>query len=186
MKAILNNKSLIYLLLSLPVLPALIGFATGDETAHKVVYPTGEWAARWLILALIIGPLHVIFGPKGWTRWLLDRRRAFGLMAFYIGAIHLVFYAVDKGAMAVIVEEFTGADIWTGWLALLLMLPLALTSNDAAMRAMKAGWKRLHMLAYPAFAATMAHWAMIGDIGALIWTVPVLVFQGWGFVKQRA
>ncbi len=184
MKGILNNRALIYLLLLLPVLPALIGFATSDVMAAEVVYATGEWAARWLLLALIIGPLHIIFGPKSWTRWLLDRRRIFGLMAFFIGTIHLIFYAVDKVSMAVVLSEFPQPGIWTGWVALLLMLPLALTSNDRAMRAMKAAWKRLHLLAYPAFVATMAHWALIGDFGALVWMVPVLLLQGWGYWKR--
>jgi sulfoxide reductase heme-binding subunit YedZ len=59
--------------------------------------------------------------------------------------------------------EIGALGIWTGWAAFLLILPLALTSNDTAMRALKAGWKRLQRLAYPAALLTLVHWMFVHD-----------------------
>jgi len=62
---------------------------------------------------------------------------------------------------------------------LALMLPLALTSNDAAMRALNQGWKRLQRLAYPAALLTLAHWIVVhnGWAEALLWFAPLGLLQ---------
>jgi len=51
--------------------------------------------------------------------------------------------------------------IWTGWAAMVLMLPLALTSNDLAMRWLKAGWKRVQRLVYPSAVLVLLHWVWV-------------------------
>ena len=63
-------------------------------------------------------------------------------------------------ALAPVLEEAGNADMFTGWLAFALFAPLAITSNDASMRALKRGWKRLHRLVYPAAILVFAHWAL--------------------------
>ena len=60
-------------------------------------------------------------------------------------------------------NEITTPGIWTGWAALALMLPLAVTSNDAAMRRLGQGWKRLQRLAYPAALLALVHGALVHD-----------------------
>ncbi|MEY3877743.1 MAG: hypothetical protein RLZZ191_1426, partial [Pseudomonadota bacterium] len=71
--------------------------------------------------------------------------------------------------------EFLALGIWTGWAAMLLFIPLALTSNDASMRALKAGWKRLQRLVYPAALLVLVHWIFIhNNLGpALVHFVPL-------------
>ena len=48
----------------------------------------------------------------------------------------------------------------TGWVALALFVPLAVTSNDIAVRALKQSWKRLHQLVYPAAILMFLHWVL--------------------------
>ena len=67
---------------------------------------------------------------------------------------------MDKASLAVILEQAAGADLLTGWLALAIFLPLAITSNDRSMRAMKRGWKRLHRLVHPTAVLVFVHWAL--------------------------
>jgi sulfoxide reductase heme-binding subunit YedZ len=77
------------------------------------------------------------------------------------------------------VAELGAPAIWTGWLAFLSLLAPALVSNDRAMRALAAGWKRIQRLAYPAAILTLVHWALIHDglVAALANFAPLLVLE---------
>jgi sulfoxide reductase heme-binding subunit YedZ len=79
------------------------------------------------------------------------------------------------GSLQAVLGELPIASIWTGWLALALMLPMALTSNQAAMKRLRAGWKRVQQLAYPAAVLTLLHWWLIHDgaIAALVHFAPL-------------
>jgi sulfoxide reductase heme-binding subunit YedZ len=59
------------------------------------------------------------------------------------------------------------------------MLPLALTSNDASVRALKRGWKRLHRLAYPAAVLVLVHWIIVHDglFEALVQAAPLALLE---------
>ena len=144
-----------------------------------MLHPTGEFSARFMIVALIISPLSVILGNRRWISWLMKRRRSFGLAAFGYGVLHLVFYVIDMEAMEPILAEFWAPGIWTGWAALLLFLPLAITSNNVSMRRLKQGWKRLQRLVYFAAMLTLAHWLLIHDGvgGALAHFIPLLLLE---------
>ena len=109
----------LWLALSLPGLGMAYELAgtTNPRIYHILVHPTGEFAARFLIIAMLATPLMLLF--KGWRgpRWLKKNRRYFGVAAFAYALAHTVFYLVDKAAMARIVEELPRLYIWTGWLA---------------------------------------------------------------------
>ena len=90
----------------------------------------------------------------------MKRRRDLGVASFAYAAIHTAIYLVNKADLGAILEEAAGFDLLIGWLALSLFVPLAITSNDASMRALKRGWKRLHRLVYPAAVLVFAHWAL--------------------------
>ena len=110
---------------------------------------------------MMIGPLSDIFGPRGWTQWLLARRRWFGFAAFLYAIAHLAFYVIDMGTLDDILGEITEHGIWTGWVAMLAMALPGLTSTDAAMRALRRGWKQLQRFAYPAALFTALHWGLL-------------------------
>ncbi|HNW19491.1 MAG TPA: ferric reductase-like transmembrane domain-containing protein, partial [Sphingorhabdus lacus] len=161
MRIILNKKPTFWLLLAIPALLMLRRYASGDVIAMDMLHPTGEWAARLMIFAMVLSPLVSLLGPKPWLNWLVQRRRASGVAAFAYSVLHLLFYLIDMGNLDDILAEFWALGIWTGWAAMLLFVPLAVTSNDASMRKLKVGWKQLQRLVYPAAVLVLVHWIFI-------------------------
>ena len=175
LRIILNKKSTFWLLLAIPALLMLRRYASGDVIAMDMLHPTGEWAARLMIFAMVLSPLVSLLGPKPWLNWLVQRRRALGVAAFAYSVLHLLFYLIDMGNLDDILAEFWALGIWTGWAAMLLFVPLAVTSNDASMRKLKAGWKQLQRLVYPAAVLVLVHWIFIHNnlVPALVHFVPL-------------
>ncbi|HZF43183.1 MAG TPA: ferric reductase-like transmembrane domain-containing protein [Sphingomonadaceae bacterium] len=131
------------------------------EDLESLLHPTGELSARLLIVALALTPLGKLFPRARAVRWLLGRRRAIGVAAFGYAALHTLFYVAAMGSADDMLAELGATGIWTGWAALALLAPLALTSTDRAQRWLRSGWKRLQRLAYPAAVLTLAHWALV-------------------------
>lgn len=153
----------------------LDSYFSGEVIAMDMLHPSGEWSARLMIIAMVLSPLVSLLGPKPWLGWLVQRRRALGVAAFAYAMLHLGFYLIDMGNIDDIFAEFWALGIWTGWAAMLLFVPVALTSNDASVRALKAGWKRLQRLVYPAAVLVLVHWIFIhNNLGpALVHFVPL-------------
>jgi methionine sulfoxide reductase heme-binding subunit len=167
---------LFWMLLSLPALLLLAGLRQPEADLDQLTAESGEWAARFLIAALMVTPLVRLVPALGGLR---RHRRAIGLAAFGTSLVHLGLYLATMGALDLVLAEIGAPGIWTGWLALLLLVPLALTSHDAAMRWLGRNWQRLQRLAYPAAILTLAHMALVHDgLGdALILGVPLLALQ---------
>lgn len=186
LRIILNHRAFIWTILSLPGLAMIYGFGTGQSDAESLLHPTGETSTRLMIIAMMLSPLLSLFGPRKWIVWLTARRRFLGVSAFLYALLHLIFYGIAMGNLTDILAEFWALGIWTGWAAMLLMLPLATTSNDAAVRALKAGWKRLQRLAYPAAVLVLVHWIFVhNNIGpALVHFIPLALLVGARYVKS--
>ena len=153
----------------------LSGYARGAADAMDLLHPSGEMSARLMIIAIAISPLISILGPRKWLQWMAVRRRALGVAAFAYALLHLVFYVIDMGNVADMIAEVLAPGIWTGWAAFILMMVPALLSNDASMRALKAQWKRLQRLVYPAAILTLLHWIWVhNNLGpALVHFIPL-------------
>jgi methionine sulfoxide reductase heme-binding subunit len=179
LRVILNSHWAFWLVLALPALPMLIGHASGSIEPTDLLRPSGETSARLMIVAMMLGPLMAVIGARPWLRWLVARRRYLGVAAFAYALLHLGYYVLDMGNVADMLAELGAPGIWTGWAALALMLPLALTSNDAAMRALRAGWKRVQRLAYPAALLLLLHWVLVHNnpTAALVHFTPLIVLQ---------
>lgn len=127
------------------------GHALGDS---------GRWAAWLLMLTLAVTPLRLALRAHAWIAWLARRRRDFGVASFAYASGHTALYLANKAALDAVLAEAGAPDMLTGWLALALFAPLAATSSDRAVRALKRSWKRLHRLVYPAALLAFAHWAL--------------------------
>jgi sulfoxide reductase heme-binding subunit YedZ len=129
----------------------------GPNVIEAVLNQTGLLALVFLVGSLACTPLKLFFG---WT-WPIRIRKLVGLMAFGYAALHFLTYAVaDQGlALSTILEDITKRKfIAVGFLALVLLVPLAVTSTNAAVRRMGfPAWKRLHRLAYVAAALGVIH-----------------------------
>ena len=191
---LLRSPYWLWALLSVP--PVLWTYealtSTNDRILHILVHPTGEWAARLLIVTLLASPLVLLL--RGWRgpQWLKKNRRYLGVASFGYALLHLVFYLGDKGSLARILGELDRAYIWTGWLAFAIFVPLALTSMDAAQRAMGRHWKTLQRTTWAAAVLTLVHWASLHGwdhpTAALVQFAPLAlleVYRIWYWTLRR-
>jgi sulfoxide reductase heme-binding subunit YedZ len=180
-RSILSSRALLWALLAVPAVPMIVRAFDSDLYFEELLHPSGEWSARLIILALMITPLSMIFRGHRWVAWLLRRRRAIGVAGFSYALLHLLFYVLDMETVQNMLAEALALGIWTGWAAFFLLLPLALTSNDASMRALKGSWKRLQRLAYPAALLTLVHWVFVHDnvTAALLNFAPLALLEAW-------
>ena len=127
------------------------GHAIGDS---------GDWAAWLLLVTLAVTPVRLLARKWALSKWLVRRRRDLGVASFAYAALHTAIYLWQKMPAGTALSEAGEWQYLTGWLALALFVPLAITSNDASMRALRRNWKRLHRLVYPAAVLTFVHWAL--------------------------
>jgi len=161
-------------------LPAL-GFSYEAATAtdlrviEGLLHPTGEMSARLLIITMLASPLALAF--RGWRgpAWLKRNRRYLGVASFGYAALHTLFYLIETGTLSQILGQVPQVEIWSGWIAFAIFVPLALTSMDAAQRIMGRHWKTLQRATYPAAAATLLHWAALED-----WAHPAAALTHFG------
>ena len=158
---IANSRYLVWVLLALPGVLLLYGFARQWFYYGEVLHISGKLSAWLLVFALAITPLRLLFTGAGWIRWLLRRRRCLGVAAFAYGLLHAVVYVDRQASAAVVFDASLSFDMWTGWVALAILLLLALTSNDASVRGMGRAWKKLHRWVYAAAVLAFAHWVFI-------------------------
>jgi sulfoxide reductase heme-binding subunit YedZ len=160
LKRILASRPFLWALLAAPAAWIVYAYATDALSYGEVIHVTGDTSVRLLIVTMAATPLRLMFPRAGWAMWLLRRRRDFGVATFGYALFHLVVYVIRKAGLDLILSEGLQPELLTGWLAFALFLPLAVTSNDASVRWLKRGWKRLHWLVYPAAALTFAHWLL--------------------------
>ena len=186
-KSLLNQRPTLCLILALPGIPLLAGVLSGSMTPHVALHPTGETATRLMIIAMLISPLRVIFPRSAFLYWFLRRRRDIGVASFVYALAHTVFYLIDKGTLAAIMGELGETGIWTGWLAMLIFVPLALTSNDYAVRMMGRMWKSLQRWTYAAAVLVVAHWAFVdgGIGGVIVHFLPLAALEAWRVYKTQ-
>jgi sulfoxide reductase heme-binding subunit YedZ len=132
----------------------------GADPLKVLEQEIGLIALQLLIAALAVTPLRDLTRIN-----LLRFRRFLGLMAFYSAAMHFtIWLSLDRQFdWPRIVEDLTKRPfIMVGMAALALLVPLAATSNDAALRRLGgAAWRKLHRLAYPATALAAAHFVWL-------------------------
>lgn len=134
----------------------------GVNPVEASIHHTGQWALRCLLLTLAVSPLAKLLRLPT----LVTLRRMCGLYAFTYAVIHLLLYfGLDR--------EFSVAELWAdvlkrwyitlGMTALILMLPLALTSTAKAIRRLGARrWQKLHRLVYLVGAFAVLHfWLLV-------------------------
>lgn len=155
----------IYLIGMIPAIWYFYLGAVGDLGADPVKtfeQALGLWALRFLVLTLAVSPLRHVFG------WNFVRyRRAFGLLSFYYALMHLAVYLFLDQAMNVPVlwdDILKRPFIMFGMISLILLVPLALTSSNYAIRKMGRRWSRLHQLIYVVAILILFHFYLSAKI----------------------
>ena len=144
----------------------------GVDPVRGIEWSLGLWALRWIGLNLI------------------RFRRQIGLVAFGLVLLHFASWlTIDMGLRwgQILADLYKRWYILIGMSALILLLPLALTSNAAAIRLLGSqAWSRLHKLVYPAAILAVLHYSMVGKV----YTTEMLTYAailagllGWRLVK---
>ena len=147
------------------LLARALGNRLGANPVEELTLELGQWALRFLLLTLAATPVRRL---TGWAV-LLRHRRLLGLTAASYALMHLLVYAVlDQGLLwSQIVEDILKRPFITvGMAAFVLLLPLAATSFDAAIRRLGARrWQALHRLVYLATGLAVLHfwWKVKAD-----------------------
>ena len=180
----------IWLIYVIGLIPALIllygGYNNrlGPDPLKVLEHELGEYALVFLIVVLSFRPLKKLFKIN-----LVRFRRSFGLLSFWYAVLHVLTYLIlDQQLMLdLIINDLTKRPyIIIGFFAFLILIPLALTSNNFSVRWLGSKkWRNLHLLVYLAALLAATHYLMlvkswpIKPIIYLLIVVILIVFR-WG------
>jgi sulfoxide reductase heme-binding subunit YedZ len=193
LKPITALKILIFAAALIPAAALVYGFYTNDLTANPGDYitdQTGTWTLAFLTISLCVTPLRRL---TGWNP-LIKLRRPLGLFAFFYATLHMLTWVVfihyfDVGFM--IEDVYKRPFITVGMTVFLILLTLALTSNQFAVRKLGRKWQTLHRIVYLAAIGGVVHfwWLEKADITLpRRWAIAVAVLLGlrlWWRLRPR-
>jgi len=187
-------KPVLFIALSLPLAALVLrlfgvgGLGLGANPIEALMDTLGIWGLRILLLTLCISPL----ASRVRKPWVMGLRRMVGLFAFTYLALHfLVWLVLDKwfDGQAILEDIAERPFITIGAAALLMLLPLAVTSTKAWMRRLGRRWQQLHRLIYPAAALGVWHfwWQVKADWREpLLYALALALLLGWRIHRARA
>jgi len=167
-------------------------FVSGDlgaDPVKTIQVTTGLSVLVLLLIGLAITPLRKLSHYSE----LIRVRRMVGLFAFFYTLLHALTYFVFDQSLdpgLIWADTVKHPRIAVGFIAFLLLIPLALTSTDASVRRLGKRWGRLHRLVYPAAALGILHFLMVQklDWGVGTWYIVIfglLMLVRLPVVKQR-
>jgi len=182
-----RSKYVLWGFIMLPGLLFTIGLIGGKMTYESLMHATGEFSARFLVFSLIASPLVMMLPKYKFPKWLNRNKRYFGIAAFAYGLYHTIAYLVEVPTNKVI-SEFLEIGLLTAWIALIIWIPMAITSTDGWVNQLKSRWKKIHNWGYLAALLAFLHWAFIHYHWqpALVHAAPILLLQGYRWVKVMA
>jgi len=164
------------------------GFSLGADPVKKLEHECGKTALNFLLLTLAVSPVRQLAAlPQ-----LLRLRRMLGLFAFFYVVVHFVIYLVLDLELNF---ATLGADIakrpyiTIGFTALVLMIPLALTSTNGMMRRLGRRWQKLHRLVYVIAVLGVWHfyWQVKKDVREpLVYASVLAVLLAYRYLRSRA
>jgi methionine sulfoxide reductase heme-binding subunit len=128
----------------------------GGRPVTEAIHNTGLWAIRFLMIALAVTSARAVFDrPR-----VILLRRMLGLIALAYAVAHFSLFVVDQhfSVTAVVTEILKRFYLLIGFIALLALIAMGVTSTDAMIRRMGVWWKRLHRLVYPVAVLALLHY----------------------------
>ncbi len=143
---------------------ALFRRTLGINPVETIILVEGRWTLVFLLATLAVTPIRRL---TGWNR-IVQLRRLLGLFAFFHACVHFLSYVgIDHlFALSIIVEDVLERRyITAGFTALVLLVPLAVTSTRGWIRRLGKRWQRLHRLSYVAASLGVLHfyWKVKAD-----------------------
>ena len=158
----------------------------GPDPAKELSLQTGEWALRFLLVALAMTPLRQIFSQIEFIR----QRRMLGLFALFYATLHLfvwLTFLLQFRWEAILEEILERPYITVGFAAYVILFTLGATSPKFMVRKLGRSWKRLHRLVYVAGVLAIVHllWILRLDIGeAVIYGAILAILLGYRIYKK--
>jgi methionine sulfoxide reductase heme-binding subunit len=165
----------------------LLGVSLGADPVKVMLHTCGNWALKFLLITLCMTPLRDITHSVVWLRF----RRMFGLFAFFYVLLHFTVYLVldQSGHVSALWQDVVKRPYITiGVLAMLLLVPLAITSTARMQRRLGRRWVKLHRLIYLIAVLGVWHfwWQVKRDIREpLVFACILAVLLGYRVYKQR-
>jgi sulfoxide reductase heme-binding subunit YedZ len=166
--------------------------ALGANPIEAITRNTGDWTLRFLLITLAVTPLRKLTG----LHWLLRLRRMLGLFCFFYACLHFTtyiwldqFFDLQGIAKDIVKRPF----VTVGFAAFVLLIPLAITSNNYAIRRLGGRqWQSLHRSVYGIAILAVLHfwWLVKKDISEpLLYASILLVLLGirawWRELERR-
>ena len=182
----------IWALYVIGLMPGLYAFylgifgGLGADPVRAFEHLLGLWALRFLCIGLVITPLRDLFGIN-----LISYRRAVGLLAFYYVLAHFAVYlTLDRGLIlsSIAGDILKRPYIMLGMAGLIMLIPLALTSNQWSIRRLGQRWNRLHKLVYPVLIVAVLHYALslkVLDAEVTFYIVVTILLIGYRLVRPK-
>jgi sulfoxide reductase heme-binding subunit YedZ len=187
-------KPIVFLLALLPLGRLIWLGSAGDLGANPIEFITrsmGTWTLVFLCLSLAMTPARVI---TGWTGF-IHLRRMLGLFCFFYATVHfLIWLWLDHNfSLAAMWQDVLERPYITfGFLAFVLLIPLALTSNRWAQRKLGRRWSHLHRMVYAIAILAILHywWHKAGKsdyetVSIYLGVIVVLLLLRLPFIQQH-
>jgi len=189
-------KIIVFVLCLTPFLNLLWDFYSDNLGINKLAHltsSTGIWALNMQLFALAITPLRrcltrlmimlqLMYGKRlsDWN-WIVKLRRMIGRYAFFYASIHLlifIWFDQDLDWEGVYLETTEKPYMLLGMIAWLLLIPLAATSTDSAMRKLKKRWRSLHRSVYLIAIISVLHFLWLSKVGVYTawWYIVIITF----------
>ncbi|MFK5997007.1 MAG: ferric reductase-like transmembrane domain-containing protein [Rhodobacterales bacterium] len=181
MKRILNSALLLFAILAIPSYDIVKGLIYHIYPHGQMMYLSGVYSVYLLVVTLAITPAATVLKRMQWGlpigRWLIMRRRYFGLGCFYYASLHMLHYVDNIHNLKRVIYEAGFLPYAIGWGAFFVFLILAITSNTLSLRILGKKWKLLHRLVYLGTIATFWHWLLFASNlqSAQIWLAILVV-----------
>lgn len=163
------------------------GADLGADPVRRVLDIFGKTTLNLLLITLAVSPLRQLTG----NAHLLRLRRMLGVMAFFYALMHFTTYVGPFQSFswsAIAADIVKRPYITLGFTALLMLVPLAVTSTNGMMRRLKGRWQKLHRLIYVIAVLGVWHywWQVKKDIREpLIYAGILAVLLGWRLWRRR-
>ncbi len=195
LERLLRSKAFVVTLLVLPGLWPAVPIVRQDasvlaDPGKYILHHLGFTACVLLAIVLTFTPLRVVFPSSKLAQTLNRHRRLVGVTVFVYAALHLTMYLIYEGGFGTLINDVAKPFITTGLVAFTLLLALAVTSFDRAIKLLGGKrWKNLHRLIYLIAPLAAYHQIAARKIfpTQVIWIFgPVLVLQILRIRKRAA
>jgi methionine sulfoxide reductase heme-binding subunit len=180
------------------IIPAFTG-NLGANPLEKLLHQSGEIAIWTLGAVLALSPVRVLFPRSRIVGGLNRHRRAIGVSACVYGLFHFAFHVLYEGGVNGLARSLSKPFIWFGAAGLLILVALAITSNNWSIRTLGGkNWKLIHRFAYVAAALLLYHqsiagkghwyiarWLLVPLAGLQVARLSKMLFTKWARASRR-